>query len=297
MTARDPVATIARQRPRAIVGPHEANQQEETVTLTEETHMRAVAPTDGRGAKASDDRQSMSRIAQLLCVALGPGMIILFAIGSVWLARYFPPAIHPSQSAQKVSRWYADHTDRIRIGLVFTCCAYGVMATWGVAMAVQTRRKEGMFPTLTYVQLTNMAAGTAQIVVMAGVWAAAAFRPGVVSPQITQTLNDLGWMLLLGTWIPFTIWAIALGLSILLDKSATPVFPRWSGYFSIWTGILFIPGSGAWFFKHGAMSWVGAIALWEVFLIFGAWVLLFSWLSYKNIKGGYVHEQELAPAS
>jgi hypothetical protein len=34
-----------------------------------------------------------------------------------------------------------------------------------------------------------------------------------------------------------------------------------------------------------------------VFLIFGAWVLLFSWLSYKNIKGGYVHEQELAPAS
>jgi hypothetical protein len=266
------------------------------MSVTEGTRARLTRPQNGGAATASAERQSMSRTAQLLCVALGPGMMVLFVIGSVWLGRYFPPAIHPSDSAGEVARWYADHTDRIRIGLVFTCCAYGVMATWGVAMAVQTRRKEGMFPTLTYVQLTGMAAGTAQIVVMAGVWAAAAFRPGEVSPEITQTLNDLGWMLLLGTWIPFTIWAIALGLAVLLDKSSAPVFPRWSGYFSIWTGILFIPGSGAWFFKHGAMSWVGAIALWEVFLIFGAWVMLFSWLSYKNIRAGYVHEQELAPA-
>jgi hypothetical protein len=250
-------------------------------------------PRTARPAASQADRQSMSRTAQLLCVALGPGMMVLFLIGSVLLAQYFPPHIHPNDSARDVANWYAAHTGRIRIGLVFTCCAYGVMATWGVAMAAQTRRKEGMFPTLTYVQLTGMAAGTAQIVVMAGVWAAAAFRPGQVSPEITQTLNDLGWMLLLGTWIPFTIWAIALGLAVLLDKSDTPVFPRWSGYFSIWTGILFIPGSGAWFFKHGAMSWVGAIALWEVFLIFGAWVLLFSYLSYKNVKAGHVHEQEL----
>jgi hypothetical protein len=252
-----------------------------------------AVPAGNGAAAAKADRQSMSRTAQQLCIWLGPGMIILFGIGSVWLAKYFPPAIHPSDSAESVAQFYADHVDRIRIGLVFTCCAYGVMATWGVAMAVQTRRKEGMFPTLTYVQLTGMAAGTAQIVVMAAVWAAAAFRPGEVSPEITQTLHDLGWMLLLGTWIPFTLWAIALGLAILLDKSDSPVFPRWTGYFSIWTGILFIPGSGVWFFKSGAFSWVGAISLWLVFIIFGIWVLLFSWLSWQNVKRGYVHEQEL----
>jgi hypothetical protein len=243
------------------------------------------------------EAQSMNRTAQLLCAACGPLMVVLFLIGSVWLARYFPPHNLPGDSAQKVADWYASHTTRIRVGLIFTMCAYGVMGTWGVAMAAQTRRKEGAFPALTYVQLTGMAAGTAQIVVMAGVWAAAAFRPGEISPEITQTLNDLGWMLLLGTWIPFTIWNIALGLSILLDKSGSPVFPRWSGYFSIWTGILYTPGSGAWFFKHGAMGWNGVIALWEVFLIFGAWVLYFSYASYRNVKRGLVHQQELAPSS
>ena len=60
----------------------------------------------------------MSRIAQLLCIWLGPTMIVLFLIGSVWLAKYFPPAIHPSESANEVASFYADNVDRIRIGLV-----------------------------------------------------------------------------------------------------------------------------------------------------------------------------------
>jgi hypothetical protein len=235
----------------------------------------------------------MNRIAQLTCAWLGPTMFILFGIGSVWLAKYFPPAIHPSDSAQQVADYYAAHATRIRIGLVFTCCAYGVMGTWGVAVAAQTRRKEGAFPVLTYVQLTGMAAGTAQIVVMAGAWAAAAFRPGVVSPEITQGFNDFGWMLLLGTWIPFTIWNTAVGLAVLLDKSEDPVFPRWSGYLSIWAGIVYIAGSGAWFFKYGVFSWNGFITLWLVFIVFGIWVLTFTALSIRNIRRGYVHEQEL----
>jgi hypothetical protein len=243
------------------------------------------------------ERQSMNRTAQLLCLVCAPLFIVLFLIGSVWLARYFPPAIRPQWDAQQVAHYYAAHATKIRIGLVFTVCAYGLMATWGVAMASQTRRKEGVFPTLTYAQLVNVAAGTAQIVVMAAVWAAAAYRPLHVSPQITQTLNDIGWMLLLGTWITFTLWAIFLGLAVLLDKSDSPVFPRWSGYVSIAAGLLFTPGSGVWFVKHGAFGWEGAIALWMVFLEFGAWVLLFTYLTWKNLQAGYVHEQDLTPAS
>ena len=47
---------------------------------------------------------------------------------------------------------------------------------WGVGMAVQTRRKEGAFPIWTYLQLTCMACGTAMIILMGAIWAAAAFR-------------------------------------------------------------------------------------------------------------------------
>ncbi|WP_131792612.1 hypothetical protein, partial [Candidatus Protofrankia datiscae] len=123
---------------------------------------------------ARAERQSMSRNSQLLVAWCGPAMFVLFVIGSVWLARYFPPAIHPSDSPQDVAQYYRDHKDAIRVGLVFTCLAYALMGVWGVCMAVQTRRKEGLFPVLTYVQLTCMAAGTAQIVVNCGLWATAA---------------------------------------------------------------------------------------------------------------------------
>ena len=239
----------------------------------------------------------MSRTAQLFCIWAGPAFIVLFAIGSVWLARLFPPAVRPQWSALHTAQWYADHTTTFRIGLVLTCMAYGLMCTWGCAMAAQTRRKEGMFPTWTYVQLVNMAAGTAQIVVMAGVFAVAAYRPMQIAPQTTQMLNDLGWLLLLGTWITFTVCAIALGMAILTDKT-DPVFPRWSGYVSIAAGLGFIPGSGDWFVRHGAFGWEGAIALWWVFLEFGAWVLLFTWLSYRNVtKKRWVHKQDLAGAA
>jgi hypothetical protein len=256
-----------------------------------------VTPGSAMGASGGSQRErtSMNRTAQLFCVACGPLMIILFVIGSVWLARLFPPTIRPQWTALRTAEYYAAHQTKIMIGLVFTVCAYGVMATWGCGMASQTRRKEGAFPTWTYVQLVNMAAGTAQIVVMAAVFAVADYRPLQISPQTTQTLNDLGWLLLLGTWITFTIWAVALGMQILSDKTES-VYPRWSGYISIAAGIGFMPGSGDWFLKHGAWGWEGAIALWWVFLEFGAWVLLFTYLTYRNVKKGYVHEQELSPS-
>ncbi|MET9248809.1 hypothetical protein [Nonomuraea sp. NPDC003709] len=261
-----------------------------------------LAPTSagkdpGALVSTEADRRSMSRNSQLLIAWCGPAMVVLFLIGSVWLARYFPPAIHPSDSAQQVAQYYQENATAIRVGLVFSCLAYALMGVWGVCMAVQTRRKEGLFPALTYVQLTCMAAGTAQIVVNCGLWATAAFRAGEVSPEITQAFNDAAYIILLGTWMPFTIWAVALGLNILLDKTDAPVFPRWTGYFSIWAGVCFIPGGTVWFFKDGPFGWTGVVCLWVPFVVFGIWVLYFSYLSMRNVRGGFVHEQEPAADS
>jgi hypothetical protein len=235
----------------------------------------------------------MSRHSQMMVVWSAPLCIVAFIIGSVWLGGYFPPRIHPSDTAEQVARYYHDNALSIRIGLVFTMIAYSLMCVWGVAMASQTRRKEGMFPTLTYLQLTCMAAGTAQIVVNTGLWAAASFRAGEIAPEITQALNDAGFIILLGTWFPFTVWAIALGLGILLDKSDTPVYPRWSGYFSVWAGIGFVPGGTVWFFKSGPFGWTGVVCMYVPFAVFGAWLLYFAYQTAQNVKRGYVNVQDL----
>ena len=203
--------------------------------------------------------------------------------------------------------WYQENTNQLKLGLVFMTLAYGCMCCWGVAMACQTRRKEGAFPVWTYLQLTCMAAGTAMIVLMGAVWAAAAFRadgcsdtnPCVITDPVErmayahdiQMMHDFGWMILLGTWMPFTFWCAALGLSILLDRSDTPAYPRWSGYMSIFVGIAFIPGSGVWFFFEGAMGWNGLIGMYIPFIVFGYWVLYFSWKSYQGVQRGLVHQQ------
>jgi hypothetical protein len=256
-----------------------------------------LSATDVATAPDRTDATSMSRNAQMMVVWSAPICIVVFIIGSVWLGGYLPPRVHPSDSAQEVARYYQENATSIRIGLVFTMIAYSLMCVWGVAMATQTRRKEGMFPTLTYLQLTCMAAGTAQIVVNTGLWAVASFRPGEIDPEITQALNDAGFIILLGTWFPFTMWAIALGLSILLDKSDTPVYPRASGYFSIWAGIGFIPGGTVWFFKSGPFGWTGVICIWVPFVVFGAWLLYFAYQTALNVKRGYVNVQDLRAAT
>jgi len=256
---------------------------------------RTEAPSAGAGSLR--ERQSMDRTAQLLCLASGILAIVLFVIGSVWLARLFPPAVRPEWTALHTAQWYAAHTTKVMIGLVFTVIGYGLLCTWGVAMATQTRRKEGWYPTWTYVQLVNMAAGTAGIVVTTMLFVGAAYRPMQIDPQITQTLNDLGWLMLSGTWICFVMWAIGLGMQILTDKT-TPVYPRWSGYASIVLGILFTPSTSVFFAKQGIFGWEGLIGLWFAFVIFGVWVLLFTWLTYQNItKKGWVGEQDLTVAT
>jgi hypothetical protein len=239
----------------------------------------------------------MNRIAQLLAIGLGPTMFVVWGIGGIWLGRYMPPAIHPTTSAQTVALWYLHHQTRIRIGCIFMMLALGFIGFWGICVAVQTRRKEGLFPALTYAQLIGMAGGTGLLMIPVALWVGAAWRPTAVPFTTTQTLNDVGWITLMGTWLPFTVWAFAVGLAILLDPSSDPVFPRWAGYLSIAAGLGFTTGSGVWFARHGAFSWVGVLGLYEPFVIFGVWVIALSWLSYLNVKKGYVHALELPTTS
>lgn len=259
---------------------------------------------------AQRDAQSMNRQGQLWCAAMGPAMIVLFVLGAVVLSGYWPPAKLPGADAVEVLEWYASNNTQLKVGLVFMTCAYAVMCWYGVVMAVQTRRKEGAYPVWSYLQLTCMACGTAQIVIMGAAWAAAAFRAGGCSDKNpcnlipgsqeylayahdVQMMHDFGWMILLGTWMPFTIWNFALGMAILTDRTGTPVYPRWSGYMCMLAGASYALGSGCWFFFEGAMGWNGLIALYWVFVIFGFWVLYFAWASYKNVQRGYVHTQDV----
>ncbi len=239
----------------------------------------------------------MSRQAHVLAAVAAPVCIVILGISGVLLGGWLPPQIGPGDSAAVVAGYYAQNALRVRVGAVLAMISFGVIPVWGAAMAAQTRRKEGAFPVLAYVQVACMAVETAQIVLNTALWATAAFRAGEVSPEITQTLNDAGFIIFLGTWIPFTLWAVALGLSVLLDRSGSPVYPRWSGYLSIWVGIGYLPCVTVWFFKDGPFGWQGIVCMGVPIIVFGIWLLTFSALTVRNVRAGFLHEQDLDDTS
>jgi hypothetical protein len=232
----------------------------------------------------------MNRRAQLICVWTGPLLTVLFAIGAVLLGRFIPPWIHPHDSAAKVAATFAQHADRIRIGAFLTIISMSLIAPWGVVIAAQTRRREGNFPVLTYVQLMCVAVGTAVVVLMSMMWAVAAFRPHDYSPETVRFANDVAYFLFLFTWPPFSIWVGSIALSIFLDPTDEPVYPRWAAYLCIWVGILFVPAGLMAFFKTGAFSWAGLLALYVPVGVFFVWLIAMTVLTIQNINRGAVHE-------
>src|ERR1700704_3854975 len=86
-------------------------------------------------------------------------------------------------------------------------------------------------------------------------------------------LHDAAWFLFLFSWPPFAVWVGAVGVVILRDRDQSPMFPRWSGYLSIWTAFLFIPAALMAFFKTGPMAYNGVLALYIPVFVFVVWVI------------------------
>ena len=112
----------------------------------------------------------------------------------------------------------------------------------------------------------------------------AAFRPGVVSGEITQALNDLFWFLWTVPGTSFEVWCLAAGAAILLDGRARPVFPRWSGYFSLLVAMSFLPGVMALFFKSGPFAYNGVFPWWVPTVMFFLWALVMTPLTFTAIR-------------
>jgi hypothetical protein len=117
----------------------------------------------------------------------------------------------------------------------------------------------------------------------------AAFRPER-SPELIQALNDIPWMMFIGMGATAILQPFVVGVVILQDRAvlqgadAVPVFPRWVGFFNIWTAILFLPGPFCVFFKTGPLAWDGLFTWWIPFVLFAAWMVVMIVMTAKAIR-------------
>jgi hypothetical protein len=194
-----------------------------------------------------------------------------------------PPKLTPTTPALEVQQFYVEHAIQIRWGAWIGMCASAFYYPWGSCVAAMLRRVEnGRPPILTYTQLGAIGVAVFNSCLYFFWMAFCAFRPDEIDPMLLKVLNDMLFIQLEFEVFPLSLWAIAMGLLILLDKSERPVFPRWAAWLNFWYAGLVMTGQFMIFFKEGPLAWNGPLALYWPAFVFFVWICIMSWLVIKG---------------
>lgn len=212
----------------------------------------------------------MEARVQRVLIWAGPAMVVLWVGAFIVLAGFIPPP-GPGRSAVSIAHMYERHTDAIKLGMVISMAGSSLLVPWAVAISGQLKRIDGA-RALATVQMVSCALLSLEFITPIAVWMAASFRVDTTTPQITQALNDLGWILFVT--VIWSVWVqmIAIGWAILLDRREQPILPRWTGYLNLWVALLIMPAGIVAFFRHGAFAWNGLVGFFVPLMAFCVWI-------------------------
>jgi hypothetical protein len=219
--------------------------------------------------------------AQRVCAWCGPALVLICAVGLL-LPGFVPP---PSAAlpAEGLAAVIAEHTTAVCLGMILMVIGGALIGMFFAGVSAQMRRIEGPRPILTYVQLLLGACFVMEIIFPVMALQVAAFRPER-SPELQQLLNDLCWLPFFGIASTGIVQWVVIGVVILQDTRANPVFPRWAAYFNIWAALMLTPGTVVVFFESGPLSWAGLFVFWLPFTAFFAWLMVMSRLLLRAIR-------------
>jgi len=213
---------------------------------------------------------SLNARTQRVLIWCAPVMLVIWVIGFVFFARFIPVP-SPNQTALQTAEMYAHRHTGIRIGLVLTGLGTVLLAPFLVVVSVQMQRIEGLSSPLAWLQLTMVPLVIVEFIFPVFFMQAAAFRTDR-SPEVTQALNDVAWLLFVGVVSTAIVEWLSIGACILQDQRSEPIFPRWFGYQSLFVALSFFSGTVVVFFKTGPLAWGGAIAFYFPIAAFAAWL-------------------------
>jgi hypothetical protein len=213
-------------------------------------------------------------------------MVLMFVglIVAQWLA---PP--RPTESAHQIAAMYHAHAGTIRAGILLCTFGAGLLGPFMAMISVQLRRIEGRSPASAYCQMTLGGLLILELIVPLMIMATAAFRPDR-SESAIQTLNDLGWLLLVGVVSTGVVELAVIGFAILGDRHRKPVFPRWGGALNLLCALAFAGGALSICFSTGPFAWNGLVAYWIPVFAFGFWILGMSILLLRAIASQELEE-------
>lgn len=213
----------------------------------------------------------------------GIAMLALFFVTFMLIGGLVPP-LSPTSSAQDIAQFLIDNKLRVRLGIALTLLAACVALPFLAVICLRVRRVEGTWGVLSVTQIF------AGVIVVPGflfplmVLAAAAFRPEERPVEITQTLNDVFWLMFVGIVGTLIVQAVVLAIASFVDHTDPPTFPRWFGYLNVWYAILATPGGAVMLFNEGPLAWNGVFAFWVPLVAFSAWMIAVTLVMVNSIK-------------
>jgi hypothetical protein len=203
----------------------------------------------------------------------GTAWVIIAA--AAFLGSGLVPPRSPSMDPLEFVAFVADHKYQILIGmLALLIGGYTFLMTWSMTFAYQVRKYANPSPLAFYV-LFAVGLNGAIIGMLCGLLGSVmAYRADALDPATTQLLYDIILFLFLVPWPPFTLWQFVAGFAILSSANTEAVFPRWTGYFSMWAGALELFSALCVFFYSGPFSYNGLVTFWVPGASFFIWVLV-----------------------
>ena len=239
------------------------------------TTTQAPSPSGRLSTSAAPDPT-----VQRWCALFAPGVLVVFFIGFWPIAGYVPPP-SPMRSAAEVARFYQTNTNGIRIGLIigmFACCW---IVPWSALLSQQMRHAAGRMTPMVATQFAFGVIAPLFFIVPMMIWLTATYRPYTRPVQLTYLLDDTGWLFFIVAIFIIPPWLFSVALTILSDKSARPIFPRWAAYWTLGNMTLTSLGCLAIFVKDGPLAWNGIVGFWLVFASFALWTIVMSVLMYQ----------------
>lgn len=204
------------------------------------------------------------------------GIIMMVAMGFFLLTfNQFVPPHSAALSADEIAAIYRERANAIRFGSAMIMLFSVLYFTWTLAIDAVLSRINGVSKLLLRGQILGGLLVGLFILLPMMMFGITAFRPER-PPELTLLLSDLSWLMLITPSPPGVLQLACIGVAVLMDKSETPVLPRWLGYFALWVAVATVPALVAFFFRTGPFAWSGVFPFWLPFGIFTFWTFLIS---------------------
>lgn len=79
------------------------------------------------------------------------------------------------------------------------------------------------------------------------------------------------------------MWVAIAVVALIPNNVVHTPFPRWFGYYTAWTALMFEAGAIAFLTPSGPFSWNGLLAFWSPVVTFFAWIVVMAILMFRAI--------------